>query len=166
MKNQPGKVFSRIAALAVAVVSGSGAACHAQSTANQLAVWGGGTFAGSLTNVPIGLTNLVAIAAGDYHLLALKADGTVAAWGYSAARRILPPYAGWKLDNLATNVPAGLNGVIAIAAGSFHNLVIRSNGTVVAWGDNSYGQTNVPAGLSNIVAVAAGNLQSLALDSD
>ena len=28
-------------------------------------------------------------------------------------------------------------------------------GTVVAWGDNSFGETNVPAGLSNVIAVGA-----------
>ena len=33
----------------------------------------------------------------------------------------------------------------AIAAGNFHNLALKSDGTVVAWGDNSDGQTNIPA---------------------
>src|SRR6185503_2662284 len=39
-------------------------------------------------------------------------------------------------------------------------------GTVVAWGDNNFGQSNVPAGLSNVVAVAAGYAHSLALKQD
>ena len=38
--------------------------------------------------------------------------------------------------------------------------------SVVAWGDNSYGQTNVPAGLSNVVAVSAGGYHNLALRAD
>jgi len=33
------------------------------------------------TNVPAGLSNVVAIAAGGYHSLALKQNGTVAVWG-------------------------------------------------------------------------------------
>ena len=45
---------------------------------------------------------------------------------------------------------------LAIAAGGAHNLVLKSNGTIVAWGYNNYGQTNVPPGLSNVIAVAAG----------
>jgi hypothetical protein len=135
----------------------------AQLSVNQVAVWGGGTLAGSLTNVPGELTNLLAIAAGERHLLALKSDGTVAAWGYTIPNRTRPPYAP---STLVTNVPAGLSGIIAIAAGASHNLAVRSNGTVVAWGDNSYGQTNVPASLSNVIAVAAGDLQSLALKAD
>ena len=37
---------------------------------------------------------------------------------------------------------------------------------MVAWGDDSAGQTNVPAGLTNVVAVAAGGFHSLALKND
>src|SRR5204863_175263 len=51
----------------------------------------------------------------------------------------------------------------AVAAGFYHCLALRENGTVVAWGYNNYGQTNVPAGLSNVVAIAAGGYQSIAL---
>ena len=39
-------------------------------------------------------------------------------------------------------------------------------GTVVAWGDNSYGQTDVPAGLTDATATAGGLLHSLALKAD
>ncbi len=54
----------------------------------------------------------------------------------------------------------------AIAAGGEHSLALRTNGTVIAWGGNTYGQTNVPAGLSNVTAIAAGYYHSLALRSD
>src|ERR1700739_2154907 len=52
-----------------------------------------------------------------------------------------------------TNVPADLTNAVEIAAGGFHSLALRQDGTVVAWGDNNFGQTNVPAGLSNVIAV-------------
>ena len=39
-------------------------------------------------------------------------------------------------------------------------------GTVVGWGDNSYGQATVPGGLANVTAVAGGPYHSLALKSD
>src|SRR5439155_10850096 len=52
------------------------------------------------------------------------------------------------------------------AAGSYHQLALNGDGTVVAWGSNSNGQTNVPVGLSNVVAIAAGDNDSLALKSD
>lgn len=65
-----------------------------------------------------------------------------------------------------TNVPAGLSNVVAVAAGWFHTLALRADGTVVAWGDNYSGQTNVPAGLSNVIAISAGYAHSLALCAD
>ena len=40
---------------------------------------------------------------------------------------------------------------------------LTQGGTVVAWGDNEYGQTTVPAGLSGVVAIAAGGLHTVAL---
>ncbi len=48
-------------------------------------------------------------------------------------------------------------------AGGCHSLALQSDGTVVAWGDNRFGQTNVPPGLSNVVAIAAGYYHSLAI---
>ena len=45
----------------------------------------------------------MAIAAGDIHSLALKADGTVVGWGYNGYGQ--------------TTIPAGLTNVVAIAAG-------------------------------------------------
>ena len=89
------------------------------------------------TNVPAVLGDVVALAAGGSHSLALQADGTVVAWGSGSA----------------TNVPLGLNNVVALAAGRSHSLALRADGTVVAWGRNDYGQANVPAGLSDVVAI-------------
>jgi hypothetical protein len=56
--------------------------------------------------------------------------------------------------------------VVAVAAGGTHALALRENGTIVAWGNNSAGQTNVPTNLSNVMAVAAGAAHSLALKND
>jgi len=91
------------------------------------------------------------IAAGVYHSLALKSDGTVAAWG-------------WNSDG-QNDVPAGLTGVVAIAGGGFFSLALRSDGTVVAWGADDSGQTDVPEGLS-ATAIAGGDSHALALKSD
>jgi hypothetical protein len=42
----------------------------------------------------------------------------------------------------------------------------QKGGTVVAWGDNEYGQTTVPVGLSGVTAIAAGYGHTVALKSD
>ena len=55
-----------------------------------------------------------------------------------------------------------------VAAGHTHTVGLRIDGSIVAWGDNSYGQTNVPAlppGL-NYTQVAAGDAHTVALRSD
>jgi hypothetical protein len=54
--------------------------------------------------------------------------------------------------------------VTAIAAGSGHSVALKSNGTVVAWGENDFGQTTVPiAAQSGVTAIAAGGLHTVVL---
>jgi hypothetical protein len=103
-------------------------------------------------NVPGSATNAVAIAAGDWHNLALKADGKVVAWGDN--------------NNGQCDVPANLGGVMALAAGGYHSLALKVNGTVIGWGADFEGQATPPAQLANVVAIAAGTWHSLALLSD
>jgi len=104
----------------------------------------------SPTTAGIGATNVIAVACGDIHSLALKADGTVMQWG-----AVVP-----------TNAPSDLTNLIAIAAGSGFSLALRSDGRVLAWGNFAYSPTNVPADLTNAVAIAAGSDHALALKAD
>jgi Regulator of chromosome condensation (RCC1) repeat/PASTA domain len=106
--------------------------------------------------VPSGLDNATDVDAGALYSLALKADGTVVAWG-----------CGFNYGQCA--VPAGLAGVTAISAGHGHSLALKSDGTVVAWGCGSIfasGQCSVPGALSGVTAIAAGLYHSVALKSD
>ena len=51
-------------------------------------------------------------------------------------------------DIVSDDIPDGLNNVVAIAAGEYHSMALQKDGTVVIWGDNSYGQRdNKPDGL-------------------
>ena len=68
-----------------------------------------------------------------------------------------------------TALPHGLTNIVMVEAGDYHNLALRSDGTVVAWGQNlsaAAGPTNVPVGLSNVVSISAGGGQSIALRED
>jgi alpha-tubulin suppressor-like RCC1 family protein len=116
----------------------------------MVAAWGDNGF--GQTNTPVGLSSVVAIAAGGYHNLALKNDGIVIAWGRNSDGQ--------------TNIPVGLSNVVAIAAGENHCLALKSDGTVIAWGYNGFGQSDIPVGLTNVAAIAEGRWHSLALKLD
>jgi hypothetical protein len=132
--------------------------------------WGAGTtfdpnpestdMEGGQSMVPEGLSNVVQIAAGVDHSLALKSDGTVAAWG--SARLFIDVWS--PLDQ--SIVPAGLSNVVSIAGGSFHSMALKADGTVVVWGYDTHGQGVSPPGLSNVVAITAGWYHNFALKSD
>jgi hypothetical protein len=59
-----------------------------------------------------------------------------------------------------------LTNAVAIAAASYHSLALRSDGTIVAWGDNSYGQIEIPPDVTNIIGVSAQGINSVALKDD
>ena len=61
---------------------------------------------------------------------------------------------------------SALTDLVAIAVGGDHSLGLKSDGTIVAWGSNGYGQCNVPAPNADFVAVAGGDWHSLGLKSD
>ncbi|HEY0971173.1 MAG TPA: hypothetical protein VGE02_09420 [Gemmatimonadales bacterium] len=142
-----------------------------------------------LTPIPISDRPVRAIAAGQGHSLMLDTEGHVWAWGMNDVGQLgdpaLPTGAGARS---ATPVRvAGLSDVIAIAAGADHNLALRRDGTVWAWGSNSVGPNRrKPAigcmlghcdmdfdatarrvnGISDVTAIAAGFTHSVALRRD
>jgi alpha-tubulin suppressor-like RCC1 family protein len=52
---------------------------------------------------------------------------------------------------------------VGIAAGYYHSLALRADGTTITWGNGSWGVTNLPAGLANVAGIAAGQDYSLAM---
>jgi len=96
----------------------------------------------------VSLSGVTAVAAGHHHNLALRADGTVVAWG--------------RNNHGQRDVPAGLTGVVAISAGERHSVAVRRDGTVVSWGGDARagltGTSGYPgtSGYTGVLAVAAG----------
>jgi alpha-tubulin suppressor-like RCC1 family protein len=118
-----------------------------------------------------GVSGVIAAATGDYHTMALKADGTVMSWGSNDSGQLGDGTTTQRANPVQVS---GLGGVIAIAAGSNYSLALKSDGTVWSWGagaalgDASVAQRNSPAqipGLSGVVAVAAGSSFACALTS-
>ena len=109
--------------------------------------------------------------AGAYSVRVTNGFGAVTS--SEGSLRIVPVLA-WG-NNLGgqTNVPTTLNIsvpqdriVVAVAGGAFHSLALRPDGSLVAWGDNGFGQGTIPSGLPEVAAVAAGGNHNVALLSD
>jgi alpha-tubulin suppressor-like RCC1 family protein len=128
-------------------VNGSVTGLVAQISVSSILAWGDNS--AQQLNVPIGTMDVVSIAAGGDHCLALRADDSIVPWGDNSTGQSIVPQPGGDF--------------VAVADGGSHTLGLRSDGTVVAWGDNSYGQTDLPSFAGPVVAVAAGGFHSLAL---
>ncbi len=97
-------------------------------------------------------------------------------FGNSAIAGIVKVLASRDILSIATVVPLNIanpfipfnNKIVDLANGEKHTLALLNDGTILAWGDNAYGQSNVPSAAinANIVAVAAGNGVSVILKND
>ncbi|MGC4054265.1 MAG: hypothetical protein QM757_34705 [Paludibaculum sp.] len=120
-----------------------------------------------------GFTGVIAVAAGYFHNLALKSDGTVWAWGSNTSGQLGN---GTTTDSGVPMQVAGLTGITSIAAGQYHSVARRNDGAVFAWGDNTFGQLGdgtktdrwSPVRLTGFTAasVTANSNHSLAIRAD
>lgn len=90
------------------------------------------------------------VAAGIWHTVGLKANGTVVAMGYNY-------YGQCDVDDWTD--------IVAISAGGYYTVGLKADGTVVAVGYNTDGQCEV-SDWRDIVAISAGNRHTVGLKAD
>jgi hypothetical protein len=141
-----------IVAIGLAPVLVSTSALGCQVLQGTLVSWEDSDYNGSGVSVPPDLANVVLFGLDQVSnsAVAITATGEVVEWGNYT------PF---------PNKPSNLVGARAIAVGFGHALALKSDGTVMAWGNNWHGGTDVPAGLSGVVALSA-SYHDLALKSD
>ena len=134
----------------------------------------------------------VSVVVGPTHVVALRADGSVSAFGGENlfGERLIPSGAAGAVEVVAgeffsaallatgqvivwgsdatgvVNVPPSVTNVVSLRAGALHLVALRADGTVVAWGNPADGRTTVPVGLNRVTQIAAGRAHSLALRDD
>jgi alpha-tubulin suppressor-like RCC1 family protein len=163
----------------------------ALTTNGTVWTWGGGTHGelgqGTPTSnsVPAqvpGLTNIVSISAGWFHILAVKSDGTAWAWGNNSNGELGDGTTGNRSNAVQV---LSVSNVVAVSGGDSHSSVLTADGTIWKFGLNDVGElgngtTNAspnpfPAmiltdkfghGFSNVVAMAARDYHNIALKSD
>lgn len=150
-------------------------------TAGSVAGWGANE--SMQAQAPASLADVVQVAAGQSHSVALKSDGTILCWGSNSGGETTTPAGLSQVTAIAAGsnyslaltsdglvhvwgelppAPANLSNVVELAAGTSHALARCRDGTIVAWGT----QSKVPPGATNVVAISAGNGQSMALRGD
>ncbi|MCP4741877.1 MAG: hypothetical protein GY871_06555, partial [Actinomycetales bacterium] len=125
-------------------------------TGSNVRIWGEIGFNGKIGPDD----EVVQVAGGWRHTVAVLADGSVACWGYNAFGQC--------------NVPSGIgtpeNPVASVAAGKYHTVAVLADGSVACWGYNTSGQCDVPSGIGTsgnpVASVAAGGSHTVAVLSD
>jgi len=120
--------------------------------------------------------SVMQIAAGDDFTLTLRRDGTVWGWGYNGYGSLGDSTETSRaIPTLAKEVAGCIGG---ISCGNSHSLAMLQDGTVLAWGNNNFGQLGrgtiggrspqpLPVtGLTDVIAISADGYGNLALKSD
>jgi alpha-tubulin suppressor-like RCC1 family protein len=127
------------------------------------------------------LTNIIKIAGGRWHTIALKSDGTVWTWGYNGDGELGDGTTTTRLNPVQVKLADGaaLSNIIQIAGGYDNTIALKNDGTVWTWGWNYYGELGDGtkttrlnpvqakladgAALSNIIQIAGGYDKTIAL---
>lgn len=146
-----------VLAFVLTVPVGLGAVAGAAS-GYEIVAWGHHEWS-EISDTPAG-NDFVQVSGGVGHSLALRQDGSIAAWGWN--EDIFGNITGQVSDT-----PIG-NDFVQVSAGALHGLALRADGGVEAWGADAgerqdFGQvSDTPTG-NDFVQVSAGSFHSLAL---
>lgn len=158
-----------VAGLASGVVALSTGSLHAcaVTAAGVVTCWGSngsgqlGNSAFLSTSLPVdvkGVSSVVAVGAGEGHTCALTSTGAVKCWGTNDAGQL------GNGTTFKSSTPVDViglqSGVVAIAAGAYHNCAVLVGGGLKCWGYGSAGQLGAGSQQSSSIPLDVANLSS------
>ena len=126
---------------------------------NRYSQLGHDTTPNNYSTTPIqvsGLTNVKSVSAGEEHTVALKNNGTVWAWGSNEFGQLGDGEVVPQLPIIYNPIPVqvvDLINVETVSAGENHNIALKTDGTVWAWGYNRQGALGAGTGMNSSVPV-------------
>ena len=87
---------------------------------------------------PLEKVQVVAVAAGSWHSMALSAEGRVFTWGRDGDGRLGHGDEETQLQPKSVAALADKH-MLSVAAGDTHTLALTASGTVLSWGNGDYG---------------------------
>ena len=87
------------------------------------------------TTTTISATDIIAVSCGSFHTAILKSDGTVYTFGRNSSGQL-------GLGNLTNRasplqISGNFNDIVAVSCGNYHTIILKSDGTAYAFGDNT-----------------------------
>lgn len=151
-------------------------------------LWGGG-IDNATAKGPTGMRDVIAVAAGSNHVLALRNDGSVVGWTANGSFATLPPadlegvigveargqtsvlrfkdgrVVIYGSDRLSPP-PAGETGLTEVQVGGSYALASRADGSLFGWGSASYNLTTIPSTAFPLIAFDANDSLAVAAKTD
>jgi alpha-tubulin suppressor-like RCC1 family protein len=121
------------------------------------------TVAGAPVTTTTPIDSCLSMYAGATHSLVLKTDGAIWSWGNNSNGQL--GQGASPADPLAPTAIPGTNTYVSASAGASHNLAIRSDGALYAWGANSSGQLGNGATIDSNLAIRIGTADNWAIIS-
>ncbi|PKG84989.1 hypothetical protein CXF85_05095 [Colwellia sp. 75C3] len=145
-----------------------GYAFAARKTDGSVVTWGDANYGGNTEAIADQLTDVLTVATSRYAFAAIKNDGTVVTWGRTVEKDKDDNDVAVVIGADSSDVTSQLTDVVSIASSNYAFAAIKSDGSVVTWGDPARGGDSdaVQAQLTDVVSITSNAYAFAAIKKD